>query len=155
MAKHDILKGSAAWDRLRDGVPADISTPPSLRRLLHDYANVITVMVNDLNELYDSLDEAYANIENAQDLAKEAVKVALIQSTSEHTRLDSRIDKRTDEHKSLSHRLLDGEDGIIPKKASKKDVSRLTAMLWGILISVTTAALLLALNLVAAEGGPS
>lgn len=135
MAVADIMKGSPAWERLQGGIPPEI-TDVHARRMLHDYATVTTILVNAVNELED-----------------------------ERQRLHDRVDRRgedinalgkscTERHDALVNRLYDGEKGTIPTLAKKTDVSRLTALLWGILVSVTTAAVMLALNLVA-KGGAS
>ena len=134
MASHDIMRGSPAWERIQSGIPPEVSDI-ALRRMFHDYSNVLTPIVNTVNELMD-----------------------------ENARLHERIDRRGDDinalgkvsqerHDKLVHRLYDSEEGTLPTLAKKTDVSRLTVLFWGILVSITTAAVMLALNLVATKGG--
>lgn len=71
----------------------------------------------------------------------------------EHKRIHLRIDRRGDSHEALHERLFDSERGVLSTLAKKSDVSKLTVLLWGILVSVTTAAILLAVNLLVSKGG--
>lgn len=123
MADHDILKGSVAWERLQQGIPGEI-TNPGTRRMFHDYAVIITVLVNAINELLD-----------------------------EQARLHERINRRRDVHDTFKDRLLDPEEGLLKKNRDYTDskTGRMTALLLTVLGGVVTASIMLAASL--ASGG--
>ncbi len=169
MADHNILKGSHAWEVLQGGIPAEVG-PPELRTYLHAWANVLLVDINATNDLYDAQARFREDIDNAIRHALEAVRDAKLDADraiqaakadveKEHARLHQRIDRRgedinnlgracNDAHEGLQTRLFDSEEGVMVTLAKRSDVSKLTVMLWGILVSVTTAAILLAVNLI-------
>ena len=80
---HEILRASKAWERLQLGIPREIE-PAALRDYLHDLANVLPVVVDELDRALDALDT-----------------------------INDRVDTRHAEHDDLNARVFDGETGII------------------------------------------
>lgn len=137
MADHDIMRGSAAWARLQDGIPSDV-TDPHLRQMFHDYATITMVLVNIANEMLD-----------------------------EHKRLHLRIDRRATDTESrhtesitafasLRDELLDPREGIVQglRDHTDRKVGRMTGVLMTVLGGVVVASVMLAANLLA-RGGAS
>lgn len=162
MARHDVLRGSHAWETIQNGIPPEIS-PQELRVYLHAWANLLTTLINAVNELYDGQDDAKGEIGLALERAHEAVDAAKREADREHVRIHDRIDRRgedinklgaatTEKFEKLNERIFDSEKGVMPTLAKKAEVSRLTVLLWTALVSITTAAIMLALNLIAKGG---
>lgn len=174
MAEHDILRGSHAWERLQQGIHPDIGDP-HLRTWMHDWVSVAQIIVPTLNDLLDGRDENRLEVERALERAREHVAAAKHEADQEHQRIHKRIDRRgedinalgaatVDRHEKLVERLFDSERGTLHKlatneavdgKVGKVDdkVGGLTKLLWTVLVSVTGAAIMLALNLATKGSG--
>lgn len=111
-----IMDGSPSWERLRDGVPREIADE-TLRRIFHDYANVVTILVGQLD---NALDEV--------------------------ARLHQRIDRRGADHEELKARLFDPDDGTFAKQKDYVDskFGRFTGPLFVLIGSVMSGLILMA-----------
>ena len=122
MVESDILKSSKAWERISSGVPQGISDI-EIRRMFHDYAQVLTVLVNSLDRLMDEAD-----------------------------RLDGRVDRRASDQSALEDRLFDPERGLLVKLREElrtyvdTKVGRLTAMGLVIMGGVVTGSIMFAVQ---------
>ncbi len=134
MPDHDILRGSHAWERLQQGIPPEIQDP-MVRRMFHDYANVVTILVASINGMHDVADR---HVEAAAE---------------EHLRIHQRIDRRGEEHEKLRDRLLDGENGSIVKLDRSLrtyidgKTGKSTALLLTVLGGIVVGCIMLAINL--------
>lgn len=121
---NDILGASPAWKRLRDGIPLEI-TDPHVRRMLHDYAQVVTTLVGELDGALDEVD-----------------------------RLHDRVDRRAEEHAGLKDALFNPKTGhfVEMRKYIDERFGKFTAPMFVLVGSVVSGLILLAANRVTAGG---
>lgn len=120
----DILADSPAWTRLRSGLPPEMEDP-SIRRVLHDYAQVVTALVGELDSALDDIDK-----------------------------LHDRVDRRTEAHEVLQKDLFNPKDGHFVEMRNYIDerFGKLTAPMLVLIGSVVSGLILLAVTRMT-EGG--
>lgn len=123
MVYTDIMRGSSAWERVRNGVPREISDA-AVRTMFHDYASLLTVMVANINQVMD-----------------------------EYERMGARVDLGVQEHEKLTTNLFDAREGLFHllreelKNYTDAKVTTLTKMGYTVGGGLVTASLLLAANI--------
>lgn len=112
------MEGSPSWQRLRDGIPTEI-TDLHLRRMFHDYANVTTTLVGELDRALNEIDT-----------------------------LHDRLDRRSEAHEALKDDLFNPKDGyfIEAKKYVDEKFGKFTGPLFVLIGSVMSGLVLLAAN---------
>lgn len=134
MARHDILHGSQAWERISNGIPQEV-TDLALRRILHDYAQIMTAVVDSLNRSLDAVEEAKK------------------QADKEFERVHLRIDRRAEAHDALRESLFNPKEGyLIEQERSQRaytdtKTGRMTGVLMVVLGGVVTASIMLAVQM--------
>lgn len=123
MVETDIMRGSTAWDRVRNGVPREI-TDEAVRQMFHDYASLLTVMVANINQVMDEYDKR-----------------------------EARVDRMESDHKQLVTNLFDAREGLFHllreelKNYTDSKVSTLTKVGYTVGGGLVTSSLFLAANL--------
>lgn len=111
-----IMEGSAAWERIRDGIDVSIDDP-AMRRRLHDEAQVMSTFVGIIDTL-----------------------------VAENERLHQRIDRRGEDHEALKDKLFDPDEGSFVKQRNYVDqkFGKFTGPLFALLGSVMAGLIMLA-----------
>lgn len=63
---HDILGTSSAWRRLQDEIPQEVNDP-HVRRILHDYAQVVTILVGELDGALNEVEDLHGRVDQGHE----------------------------------------------------------------------------------------
>lgn len=150
--RSDIMRGSPGWERLGNGIPENVA-PTELRRVLHDYSNVIMVIADALNRSIDAQDLAKEDVQLALAAARQLVADAKQVSDEEHVRIHQRIDRRAEAHDELRDELFNPKDGLFAAMVEKQraytdtKTGRMTGVLLVVLGGVVTSSIMLAIQM--------
>lgn len=146
----DIFTDSQAWQRLHEPSPRDADT--YLVRVKHDVVQVFQSMLAALQAAQDLFYRTSRSVEEVEKNTRRSIEAVEQRTTRCISEVDVRLSKRVEEvevaHDELLDRLFNDEHGAFVRSKMYVDgkLSKVYAVGIGILSSMTTACVLLAVN---------